>query len=182
MWRKLEANGFRVLCQLVKGDEHPEEICVEDILGLMCTHPAPEGKQNEIDSPHQTSAYFRRTNLHASEDASDIQSLVALVEAEYIATGGQAPPAAGKHVPLLAHPLTDRDFAILTTKMGYYRGVPIIFRASCSEEKEQWVETLRRIIKFESAVHLAPLNTFSRIRRQVRTVYTGPTIQVCWCE
>lgn len=183
MWQKIEANGFCVRCQMSKGDENPEEVCMEDILGLMCTHPAPEGKQNEIDSSHQTSAYFRRTNLHASEDAFDIQLLVAQVEAEYLAQGWHAPPSeAGKPVPLLAHPLRDTDFAILTTKMGYYRGFPIILRASCAEEKEQWIETLRRVIKFESAVYLAPLGTFPRLRRQVRTLYTGPTTQVFWCE
>lgn len=59
------------------------------------------------------------------------------------------------------------------------RGVPIIFRASCEEEKDQWVETLRRLIKFPSAQHLAPLSYFGKLRREVYTAYMGPTTQVC---
>ena len=117
VWRKLSANGFRVVCSRVTGDENPEEICLEDVLGVMCSHAPAEKGSSDIDSPHETAAYFRRTNLHASEDAADIQSLVAGVEAEYVAT----PQAAGKPIALLSHPLTDRDFAILTTKMGFYR-------------------------------------------------------------
>ena len=176
-WRKMQANGFRLLMQRSTGDDNPDEICFEDVLGVLCTHPvAKETKESEVTRPHEKAAYFRRTNLHASEDASDIHSLVAQVEAEYLLPSG--PPAAGKPIPLLDHELTDRDFAILTTKMGYYRGVPIIFRASCPDEKEQWVETLRRIIKFESAHYLAPLSSFAKVRRQVFRVYTGPTCQI----
>lgn len=120
VWRKMSANGFRVVCSRATGDDNPEEICMEDILGISCSYN-PCAKESEIDSPHNTAAYFRRTNLHASEDASDIVSLVAGVEAEYMAQHGQAPQAAGKSIHLLNHPLTDKDFAILTTKMGYYR-------------------------------------------------------------
>jgi hypothetical protein len=58
-----------------------------------------------------------------------------------------------------------------------YRGKPLLFRASCQDEKDQWVETLRRIIKFDSASHLAPLSTFGLIRRRVRGVYVDPTTQ-----
>ena len=88
-------------------------------------HPAPRAHgahaESEVDQPHERAAYFRRTNLHASEDASDIHSLVVQVEAEYLAQSGQAPQATGKPVALLDIELTSRDFAILTTKMGYYR-------------------------------------------------------------
>ena len=176
-WVKLEANGFRVVCRLSSGDTYFEEICMEDILGIMCTHPSAGQKESEIERPHERSAYFRRTNLHSSEDASGIDSLVNQVEAEYLSQSGQAPQATGK-IYLLDLELTDNDFVILTTRMGFYRGAPIVLRASCMDEKEQWVETLRRIIKFESASHLAPLSFFAKIRRQVYTLYTGPTTQL----
>ena len=175
-WMKLEANGFRVRCGLSSGDTAAEEVCMEDILGVMCSHPS-DGEVDCHYPPHRE-AYFRRTNLHASEDASDIFSLVMQVEAEYLTQDGQVPHATGRPADLLKCDLSDKDFAILTTRMGYYRGLPLIFRASCVQEKEQWVETLRRIIKFESATHLAPLNEFARYRRQVHSIYTGPTTQL----
>ncbi len=176
-WRKIRTNGFIVMMQRQTGDDNPDEICMEDILGLLCTHPvAKETKENEVTRPHEKAAYFRRTNLHASEDASDIHSLVASAEAEYLS--GSASRAGGAPVPLLDFELTERDFAVLTTKMGYYRGMPIIFRASCEDEKDQWVETLRRIIKFESASHLAPLSAFGKLRRQVFRLYTAPPCQI----
>ena len=118
VWMKLDANGFRVACRAASADGG-EEICMEDILGVMCAHGAHA--ESEVDQPHERAAYFRRTNLHASEDASDIHSLVVQVEAEYLAQSGQAPQATGKPVALLDIELTSRDFAILTTKMGYYR-------------------------------------------------------------
>ena len=178
-WVSVEASGFKICAGSVRRDPIAEEICMEDVLGVMCTHQiSAENKDSEIDSPHERAAYFRRTNLHDSEDASDIQSLVAQVEAEYLVQHGQVPQATGSNPAGLDVELTDRDFAILTTRMGFYRGVPLIFRASCPEEKEQWVETLRRIIKFESASHLAPLSTFSTIRHRVRAVYIGPNTQV----
>ena len=176
-WRKIQTNGFMILMQRQTGDDNPDEICMEDILGLLCTHPvAKETKENEVTRPHEKAAYFRRTNLHASEDASDIHSLVASAEAEYLS--GSASTAGGVPMPLLDFEFTERDFAVLTTKMGYYRGLPIIFRASCPDEKEQWVETLRRIIKFESACHLAPLSAFGKLRRQVYRLYTAPPCQI----
>jgi hypothetical protein len=205
VWQKLDANGFRVTCALSSSDTAPEEVCMEDILGVLCSHALDGAKESEIDCPYERAAYFRRTNLHASEDASDIQSLVTQVEAEYLSQNGQVPKANGKPVALLDEiRLSDREFAILTTKMGFYRyrgapqlyslprwtflpatdailhcrGVPLIFRASCAEEKEQWVETLRRLIKFESAGSLAPLSWFAKIRREARGVYTGQITQV----
>ena len=177
-WKKIEANGFRIICQRSTGDENPEEICFEDILGILCTHTSAEPKESGFDHPHENAAYFRRTNLHASEDASDFHSLVCQVEGEYHSQSGQTGQSGTWPVPFLDHPLQESDFAILTTRMGFYRGSPIIFRASCQEEKEQWVETLRRIIKFESASHLAPLGSFARFRRMVRTIYTGPSVQL----
>ena len=178
-WVSVEASGFKICAGSVRRDPIAEEICMEDVLGVMCTHQiSAENKDSEIDSPHERAAYFRRTNLHDSEDASDIQSLVAQVEAEYLVQHGQVPQATGSNPADLDVELTDRDFAILTTRMGFYRGVPLIFPASCPEEKEQWVETLRRIIKFESASHLAPVSTFSTIRHRVRAVYIGPNTQV----
>lgn len=203
VWQKLDANGFRVTCGLSSSDTAPEEVCMEDILGVLCSHASDGAKESEIDCPYERAAYFRRTNLHASEDASDIQTLVTQVEAEYLSHNGQVPKATGKSVAQLNEiKLGDREFAILTTKMGFYRyggasilnctllrwrasdvnlhcrGAPIIFRASCVEEKEQWVETLRRLIKFESAGSLAPLNWFDKIRRQARGVYAGQATQV----
>jgi hypothetical protein len=67
----------------------------------------------------------------------------------------------------------------LIDRCGVCRGVPIIFRASCEEEKDQWVETLRRLMKFPSAQHLAPLSYFAKLRREVYQAYMGPTTQVC---
>jgi hypothetical protein len=123
VWQKLEVNGFRIICQKVSGDENPEEVCMEDILGLLCPHKSTEAEECAIDTPHTKAAYFRRTNLHTSEDASDIKQLVAEVEAEYLQQSGQAPQAVTKPIAMLDHELKDPDFAILTTKMGYYRSV-----------------------------------------------------------
>ena len=122
VWMKLDANGFRVTCGLSSGDTAAEEICMEDILGVLCSHAPDTAKESEIDCPYERAAYFRRTNLHASEDASDIQSLVTQVEAEYLSQNGQTPQANVKAVKALEDiTLSDREFAILTTKMGYYR-------------------------------------------------------------
>ena len=119
VWMKLDANGFRVTCKFSSSDTIYEEICMEDVLGVLCRHSAK--MESEVDQLHECAAYFRRTDLHASEDASDIHSLVLQVEAEYLAQTGQAPQPTGELVALLDTDLTTRDFAILTTRMGYYR-------------------------------------------------------------
>jgi hypothetical protein len=119
VWMKLDANGFRVTCKFASSDTAHEEVCMEDVLGVLCMH-SPQ-TESEVDQPHERAAYFRRTDLLASEDASDIHSLVLQVEAEYLAQTGQAPQPTGKLVALLDTDLTTRDFAILTTRMGYYR-------------------------------------------------------------
>ena len=120
-WLKADLNGFRLKVCRSADDENPEEICMEDILGVMCTYQQADGaKESEIDSPHELAAYFRRSSLHASEDASDIQSLVAQVEAEYLSQNGQVPQATGTP-ELVTKKMMDRDFAILTTRMGFYR-------------------------------------------------------------
>ena len=121
IWIKLEANGFRLACKLAAGDGVADEICMEDILGVMCKKNTAEALECEIDSPPESAAYFRRTNLHASEDASDIHSLVAQVEAEYLSHSGYAPQVIGRPASLLDVELTERDFAILTTRMGFFR-------------------------------------------------------------
>ena len=122
VWMKLDANGFRVTCGLSSGDTAAEEICMEDILGVLCSHVTDAAKESEIDCPYERAAYFRRTNLHASEDASDLQTLVTQVEAEYLSQNGQTPQANVKAVKELDDiALSDKEFAILTTKMGYYR-------------------------------------------------------------
>ena len=97
-WVSVEASGFKICAGSVRRDPIAEEICMEDVLGVMCTHQiSAENKDSEIDSPHERAAYFRRTNLHDSEDASDIQSLVAQVEAEYLVQHGQVPQATGSN-------------------------------------------------------------------------------------
>jgi len=75
-------------------------------------------------------------------------------------------------------PRRDCTWRVQLTAVRLCRGVPLIFRASCDEEKDQWVETLRRLIKFPSASHLAPLSYFGKVRREVYEAYSGPTTQV----
>lgn len=131
VWIKLEANGFRLACKFAAGDGVADEVCMEDILGVMCKNAKSEILECEIDSTHERAAYFRRTNLHASEDASDIHSLVAQVEAEYLSHSGYAPQVIGRPASLLDFELTERDFAILTTRMGYFRLVCHVKMVCC---------------------------------------------------
>eukprot|EP00960_Hanusia_phi_P046125 757628-Hanusia_phi.AAC.8 len=69
------------------------------------------------------------------------------------------------------------DFAVGTSKQGFFRGRIFVFRAKNIDELEMWVEGLHRLLRYHEDKEVVKLSRFEMIRKTVRWFYVGDRCQ-----
>lgn len=69
--------------------------------------------------------------------------------------------------------LGEFDFMILTSKDGFHRGEPIVFRASTQVDRDLWVAAITQVLlmRRDYELHQEPVSNLQRTRRIVRWYY-----------
>mmetsp|Transcript_48070 Transcript_48070/g.150839 ORF Transcript_48070/g.150839 Transcript_48070/m.150839 type:complete len:799 (-) Transcript_48070:45-2441(-) len=69
------------------------------------------------------------------------------------------------------------DFALGTSKNGFFRGRIFVFRTKNVDELEMWVEGIQRLLRYHQDTEIVNLSRFEMIRKTVRWFYVGDRCQ-----
>ena len=167
---QLNGEGLKVSARL--NEALPLIVSYGDIIGVATSLCA---EQTREDVKYKFNAFLRQTSLHESEHVDDLSKLFESEHANLF-PGRRVSRRALHSVSALQ--AEDEEFVLLTSAFGHFRGQTLKFKCQTKEERDFWVECLRRALKYETASQMCHVNRLGFLRWKVRYFYMKPQFQL----
>eukprot|EP00960_Hanusia_phi_P040757 754634-Hanusia_phi.AAC.2 len=171
-FRLVQLHGEGLIVSARLNEALPLMIHYGDIIGVAASLLSEQAKE---DVKHKFNAYLRHTSVNESELVEDLASLS---ESEHANLFPERPVSRRALSALDTISTNAEEFVIITSAFGHFRGQPLKFRCQTSEERDFWIECIRRALKYEAASQLCDVSRLGFLRWKVRYFYMKPQFQL----